>query len=132
MDLVLPMGEKIHTNNGHPHATVMGFMTGMENDKKQFLIHVMQNVLQSKVLTHINMVACMDCSACTWHGRDHLPQLGNFVSFMGSILFFKDDIALMHIDDTSCVIVFLNGAYIHFKESLSYSYYSNFLMCFYS
>ena len=83
-----------------------GYVTGVEKEKKQFTIHVVQNVLHSKVVTHINVIACMDCSARARHGKERLPEVGNFVSFMGSVLFFEDDVVFMHVDDIGCIIVF--------------------------
>ena len=106
MDLVMPACETVQTNDGRSRATVTGFVSGLDQVKKQFMIRVVQKVLESDVLTHINVVACMDCSARARHGNQDLPHIGNFVSFMGSVLFFEDDVAFVHVDDVGFVIQF--------------------------
>ena len=99
-------GNALHTNNGQPHATVTGFVTHVDETKKSFIVHVVQNVLVSKVLTHIDVHTCMDCSMHSQHGKEELLQIGNFVSFMGSVLFFENNIAFVHVDDIGFVICF--------------------------
>lgn len=99
-------GNALRTNDGRPRATVTGFVTCVDETKKSFVVHVVQDVLVGKVLTHIDVHACMDCSTRARHGKEELPQIGNFVSFMGSVLFFEDDVAFVHVDDIGFVICF--------------------------
>ena len=94
------------TNDGQPKVTVAGYVTGVDKVKKQFTMHMVQKVLVSEIATHINVVGCMDCSAHTQHGKGEVPKIGNFVSFTGSVLFFKDDVMFMHVNNVSHVITF--------------------------
>ena len=99
-------GNALCTNDGRLRATVTGFVTRVDETKKSFIVHVVQNVLMGKVFMHIDVHACMDCSTRTWHGKEELPQISNFVSFMGSVLFFEDNVAFVHVDDIGFVICF--------------------------
>lgn len=98
--------EMVRTNDGRPRATVTGFVTSVDQVKKQFTIHVVQKVLASEFTTHVNVVACMDCSSRTRHHGGTLPKIGDFISFMGSILFFKDNVGFVYVDDVGFVLQF--------------------------
>lgn len=106
MDMATSPCEMIRTNNGRPCATVTGFVTSVDQVKKQFTIHVVQKVLAREFTTHINVVACMDCSSRARHHEGTLPKIGDFISFMGSILFFEDDVAFVYVDDVGFVLQF--------------------------
>lgn len=106
MDMVSPTSQSLQTHDGQPHATVTGFVNSVDRVKKQFTIRVVQNVLEREITTHINVIACMDSSARMRYRKRALPQIGNFISFMGSVLFFEDDVAFVHVDDVGFVLSF--------------------------
>lgn len=106
MDMVLPVSGMIQTHYGRPRATVTGYIKHVDRVKKTFTVRVVQKVLKSEITTHINVIACMDSCARTRHRKLALPELGNFISFMGTVLFFEDDVAFVHVNDVGFVIPF--------------------------
>ena len=106
MDMILPACGMLCTHDGRPRATVTGYVTHMDSVKKTFSIHVVQKVLQSEITTYINVIACMDSCARTCQRKSALPEIGNFISFMATVLFFADDVAFVHVTDVGFVIHF--------------------------